>query len=274
MTGKLIKYEAKSSIKLMGIIWIALIAASAFLAIMLKATDRLWASDSYAMAREMMELIPVLLYTAVFIAMIVITVLIVILRFYRGMIGDEGYLMYTLPVKVWQLITAKGIVAGGVIVASGIAAAVSFLIMGFIFSPSDVADFFVSLFRVLGEEPEYILIGIEVIVILVASVLKSIYQIYAAIAVGQLAGKYRGICSLGAYIGISMALVAIAVGAVMIADATGFDYWLANIDMNIMENPLGAGQLALFTAFLLTMLQVAVFHVIAERILSLKLNLQ
>jgi len=276
MTGKLIKYEAKSSVKLMGMIWIALIAASAFVAIMLKVTDSVWDPGHYAPARELVELIPVLIYAAVFMAMIVVTVLLIILRFYRGMIGDEGYLMYTLPVKVWQLISSKGIVAAGIVLASGIAIAVSFLIMGLVFDPSDIADFFIALFRVLRDEPKYIIVGIEAIVIIIASIIKAVYQVYAAMAVGQLAGKYRGLVSLGAYIGISMVIVIIAVGVVMIADATGFDYWLANttLNMNLAAKPFGAGQIALFVMFLLTALQIAVFHVITERILSLKLNLQ
>ena len=274
MTGKLIKYESKSSIRLMGIIWIALIAASFILGITFKMFDRLVDMDSYSGAGELFVIIPSLLYVGIFVAMTVISVLMIILRFYRGMIGDEGYLMYTLPVKVWQLITSKGIVAGGIVLVSCIAAAISMLVLGLILEPSGVADFFVSLFRLMKDEPKYILIGIEVIIILVASILKSVYQIYAAMAVGQLSGKYRGLVSLGAYIGISMAIALIALAAVMIADATGLDYWLANFGVNMNLNPSTVTQFGILAAFLLTALQLAIFHVIAERILSLKLNLQ
>ena len=31
----------------------------------------------------------------------------VIQRFFRGLLGDEGYLMHTLPVSPWQLIGSK-----------------------------------------------------------------------------------------------------------------------------------------------------------------------
>ena len=69
------------------------------------------------------------MYISIFIALVAATVIIVILRFYKGLLGDEGYLMHTLPVKPWQLITSKGLVAAGVVLLSIIVAMVSLAIL-------------------------------------------------------------------------------------------------------------------------------------------------
>lgn len=41
------------------------------------------------------------------VALFVLTMIVIIQRFYKGLLCDEGYLMFTLPVKPWQLIATK-----------------------------------------------------------------------------------------------------------------------------------------------------------------------
>lgn len=50
-------------------------------------------------------------YFILLIAPTIILSIYTALRFYRNLFTDEGYLMHTLPVKKWELITAKGLVA-------------------------------------------------------------------------------------------------------------------------------------------------------------------
>ena len=47
------------------------------------------------------------LYVISLIAIVVVTIVMLIIRFYKNLISDEGYLMFTLPVKTHQLINAK-----------------------------------------------------------------------------------------------------------------------------------------------------------------------
>lgn len=281
MTGKLIKYEIKSSIRLIGIIWAALIAASILVGISSGAVQEILPEEGLELARNMFAIIPPILYGSIFMAMVVITVLIIVLRFYRGLLGEEGYLMHTLPVKVWQLITAKGAVAAGIVLISCILAVLSIMILvGFTGGFSDMFSGLGEFFKVLGEEPQTILLLLEVIIVMIASVLKSVYQIYAALAIGQLAGKFRLLVSLGAYVAISIALTIIVAVVVAIGDAIGFDTWLGELIANYtmsLERPdraFGLGHAAMAFAFVLTALQLAAFHIIAERILTKKLNLQ
>ncbi len=50
-------------------------------------------------------------YFILLIAPAIVLLIYTALRFYQNLFTDEGYLMHTLPVKKWELITAKGLVA-------------------------------------------------------------------------------------------------------------------------------------------------------------------
>ena len=276
MTGKLIKYERRSSIRLIGLIWIALLAVSVLLGIVMGIFDRLMqANGSIAVLGKLLSVIPPLLYAGIFIAMFVITVLLVLLRFYKGLLGDEGYLMHTLPVKPWQLITAKGVVAAGVVIVSSIVAVLSIMILVGFDDFSGMMRGIGNMLESLADEPKYILVVIEGVILMVLSALQSVYRIYAAMAIGQLADKYRALASLAAYIAINIALTVLFVAIILIGDATGFDYvlgrWLMGVDFT--EKTFTIIQMTMGAMFLVTVVQLAAFHVITERILSLKLNL-
>ncbi len=276
MTGKLIKYEIRSSIRLIGLIWIALLAVSVLLGIVMGIFDRLMqAHGAIAVLGKLLSVIPPLLYTGIFIAMFVITILLVLLRFYRGLLGDEGYLMHTLPVKPWQLITAKGVVAAGVVIVSSIVAVLSIMILVGFDDFSGMMRGIGNMLESLADEPKYILVVIEGVILMVLSALQSVYRIYAAMAIGQLADKYRALASLAAYIAINIALTVLFVAIILIGDATGLDYvlgrWLMGVDFT--EKTFTIIQMTMGAMFLVTVVQLAAFHVITERILSLKLNL-
>ena len=105
MTGKLIKYEIRSSIKMMAVIWAALIAVSVLFSLSINFLSDLVIDSGNGINTivGIVEIITGIMYFAVFVALVVATVVMIILRFYKGLLGDEGYLMHTLPVKPWQL---------------------------------------------------------------------------------------------------------------------------------------------------------------------------
>ncbi|HIU96107.1 MAG TPA: hypothetical protein IAD25_05265 [Candidatus Copromorpha excrementipullorum] len=277
MTGKLMKYEIKSSMKLMAVIWAALIAASLLFSLSLHvltdiAVERPGGGISFAIG--IFEFITGLMYFAVFVALIVATLVIVIMRFYKGLLGDEGYLMHTLPVKPWQLITSKGIIAALIVMISVLVAFLSILVLAGVSGLEMIPKVFGALGAIWEEEPRMVLVIVEAIILLVLSVLKSVYQIYAALAIGQLANKHRILLSLGAYIGISMIMSILFLLIVAASDSVGTISWLSVFIANNDSDPFAISQMAIGIMFVLTAVQLAAFHVVTERILSLKLNLQ
>ena len=277
MTGKLMKYEIKSSMKLMAVIWAALIAASLLFSLSLHvltdiAVERPGGGISFAIG--IFEFITGLMYFAVFVALIVATLVIVIMRFYKGLLGDEGYLMHTLPVKPWQLITSKGIIAALIVMISVLVAFLSILVLAGVSGLETIPEMFGALGAIWEEEPRMVLVIVEAIILLVLSVLKSVYQKYAALAIGQLSNKHRILLSLGAYIGISMIMSILFLLIVAASDSVGTISWLSVFIANNDSDPFAISQMAIGIMFVLTAVQLAAFHVVTERILSLKLNLQ
>ena len=188
MTGKLIKYEFRSVIRQIGVLW----AATPIMAIIFMLIDKFYMqSEAFETGKSAfastLQMISGFVYAGVFMALIVATVLIILQRFYKGLLRDEGYLMHTLPVKPWQLITAKGFTAFVVVIISGIIAVISiFILIGvsISISISDLGELLADIFGMYGEEPVYILYTIEAILLVALSILKTIYKTYASMSIG------------------------------------------------------------------------------------------
>lgn len=272
MTGKLIKYEIKSSCKLFGVIWIALLVAAFLVSMVSEMMTRITPVDFENNGiSTLLQIVPVFIYIAIFVALVVVTIVIIIMRFYKGLLTDEGYLMHTLPVKPWQLITAKGTVATGIVIISIIAATLSIFILNGLWNLGEIFDVLVEIAEFFCNDPKYLLVLIEGIFLIVASIMVSVYHVYAALTIGQLSNKYRLVISLAAYIGIETVISFIGTAVIMIASETGIDYWLVNMLDNMSE--FGAIQLTIIAVIAVTLIFLAIFHVISERLLSKKLNL-
>lgn len=279
MTGKLIKYEFRSSIKLMALIWAAIIVSSvlfslcgnSFQVVLIDGSD----PQAAGLFGEIVTFITGFTYFMSILAMIVITLVLIVIRFYKGLFGSEGYLMNTLPVKPWQLITSKGIVAAVLVIAGVAVSIISVMILAGLSGISDITEAFREISAVMKAEPMLILTAIELLIIVIAGLLKSIYQVYASLAIGQLVNKHRILLALGAYIGINIALSAIAMILMTIAGATGMsDWFITTLDINDADSMINVSQTLIAVIFGLTAIQLAAFHVVTERIMSLKLNLQ
>lgn len=115
MLSKLVKYDIKSLIRVFIPVWIV----APVIAVMLSATIHLLSVADGPLMNVFSEYIgPILLgilavlFVAVIVGMMIMTLILVICRFWNGLLKEEGYLAFTLPVEVWQLIVSKVIVAG------------------------------------------------------------------------------------------------------------------------------------------------------------------
>ena len=266
MTGKLMKYEFRSVFKQIGVIWAALPAV----AILTSFTGWIYARSALAQENDqllgaLLSRIPMFLYVGLFIA------LVVAMRFYKGLLKEEGYLMHTLPVKEWQLITSKGVTATVTVLISMVLAAVSIILLNLVGNLSGILYFLQATGETVQRYPESLLYCLEALLVVLAGIMTEVYKIYASLSIGQLMAKHRMIWSVAAYIGIgvvltllgSILLTAFGHPIVVISDRifTDFSY------RQIVQTVLG-------TAFVYFAVQIAIFHVVSERILSLKLNLE
>ena len=289
MIKKLCKYEFRSIGRTLIPIYIAVIAVSIITAISIGMNVNYaninYSSNSVQWAIEMnvpyklqqvFTFVMSLTYFAVMVALFVLTFVIILQRFYKGLLCDEGYLMFTLPVKPWQLITSKGITAFVISILSGIVSCISIFIMMIgvaedrwtllaqMFSFKNWSMFFIRLNEVI---PLWGLYALEIIVYIIVGSLASLYQVYASMAIGHLAKKNRILMSVVAYIVISMILSFI--GGI-------FGVFSAFTMQNLIYINAGEAFLhaLLIFSIIISIIECVVFFVITERILSKKLNLE
>ena len=136
MLGKLLKYDFRSMWKQFAINWPAALALALVNRFTLTLPERSSALGNIIAG------IAGLVYAAILIAMCVIAVIFVIQRFFKGLLGDEGYLMNTLPVKTWQLIVSKLLCASVATIVSVLVAILSILLL----APIDGMDY-IDIFR-------------------------------------------------------------------------------------------------------------------------------
>ena len=292
MLRKSCKYEFRSIFRTLIPIYIVVIAVSIITSISIAMNvdyaDVKYVDNSVQWAIEMnlpyklqhiFTFVMSLAYFAVMVALFVLTVVIILQRFYKGLLCDEGYLMFTLPVKPWQLITSKGITAFVMTILSGIVSCISIFIMMLGSLPYPL-KFLAELFslqnwiRIFGQLNETVpmwgVYVLEFIILVIISSLASLYQIYASMAIGHLAKKNRILMSVVAYVAISMILSFVG-GIFGVFSAFAIQSSQNYLSINAGEAFLHA---LLIFSVITSIIEFVVFFVITERILSKKLNLE
>ena len=204
MLGKLIKYEYKATARTFIPIYIALLLVAVI--------NRVFRIGNIEVAWGISTIVLV----GLFIGLGVLTIIMIIERFNKNLLGDEGYLMFTLPVKSEQLILSKLMISIIWTIISGVVASVTFLILlgevsllDEIFTNSDIIWIE---FKNILQGQKYInnpilfigLIGIAGIV----SYMSFIFKVYLSLAAAQLPvfNKNRVIVALIAFFSINVVL--------------------------------------------------------------------
>lgn len=239
MLGKLIKYDVKAMGKIIVPFWIVLLIAGWFLSIRLRFGD--------VTSSNTLDVIAILVCVMVVTAVFVMTVVIIIQRFWKGLLKEEGYLMFTLPVSARSLILSKMLSA--LLISLGTIAVLILMFLPLVFIQNVHVSWKVLLNALDINVWKSLGYGIA---LGLAELVSSIYHMYASMALGQLSNRNRFALSVAAYILITIVLGIISVP---IMDMVNEDM------MNVL---LLAG----------AVLEVIVFHVVTEYILSKKLNLE
>ena len=118
----------------------------------------------------------------------------------------------------------------------------------------------------------WVLLVIEGILLVAVGTLESVYEIYAAMAIGHLAKKHRVGWSFAAYIGIRVVLQTLAGICITLFTMTP----LADLAERFRVGFSDAAQMhmTLLGMLLLEILLTGVFFLVTERILSTRLNLE
>lgn len=279
MFGKLLKYDLRSMWKQFGLVWPAALLTAAVNRILLQA--RLPFEPNETLGTKASDLM-LLVFFGILVAMLVLTVVYIIQRFYKGLLGDEGYLMHTLPVKPWQLVGSKLTCAMLVMFISLIVAVASMLLL----MPFSLEEFrtlwteFAALFRKAPAEQvgSFTLLLLEFVLAALAAMVRAFLQVYLAMAVGHLFSKNRVAASVVAYVAINAAVT--TVSDLLLGTSTGIT--LTSVALQTSDAIHITGQqpyLAAFDDLLLISLIAevvlsALFFLATNYILKNKLNLE
>lgn len=199
MLFKLLKYDFRAMWKQFSLVW----GAALVLALVNRFTlFRNIGHDAFTNSSLL-----TLAFMGVVIAMIVLSISFVADRFSKGLLGSEGYLMHTLPVRSWQLVASKLICGAVTWMISGAVAFVS----PFLMAPMDWSilmefGFWRDIMRGLTQRPDTLLLLFEFCLMVVAVMLQFIASIYLALSIGHLLPRYRRLGSVAAFIGLYILL--------------------------------------------------------------------
>lgn len=269
MLSKLFKYELKATARF----FIPL-----YFTILIFAAINRFVLPMYSLAHNQSVIygfataISMIIYVTLMIGLVVMTLIVMVQRFYKNLLGDEGYLMFTLPVQSEKHIFSKLTISTLWIIVSGIVAMLSILII--MSQQVPLSEIFGGLAKGFGELAAEMggfsfLAVIEMIILGLLSIASTVLTIYAAIALGHLFNKYKLLISFGMYI-----VLKTASEVLMFIFALTF----GNIFSMRLETGMLSTSAAINTVLLLAILYFAIitvgYFVLTNYILKKKLNLE
>lgn len=195
MLKNLLKYEFRATARTYGTIYLALL----FVAGLLGFTFRV--ENDFTESRVFDVLFT--LYDLLAVALVVVTIITVIHRFTRNLLGREGYLMHTLPVTEAQLVGSKLISSAVWLLASAVVGVVSLVVMfcvGADFTQLDLSNLLDDWAALRTSfEGDLLAILLWTALLCYARMLCTMLCIYAACMVGHLFRAHNGVASVGAF---------------------------------------------------------------------------
>lgn len=268
MFGKLMKYELRYLIRIFAPMWAAVIALC--VTFRLTMGPQMKGENLYIEGNEAIipAVIGVVTVFAIMTMMIVATV-VLIQRFYKGMYGDEGYLMFTLPVTTGSLIHSKALSAMLMLLGTEAVTLLGVLVMvSFpqIWNEMDMnlPEMFQMLLDMNGltaGEAALLMFWLAVAGLLTAA--QEIYMIGLAISVGQLWKKHPVAGAI-----IAFYVISIVIGGIEAVFGFNGSYMLME---NLMYSDVAIGMLLYMTVRAVILLLVSFFG--TKLIMEKKLNI-
>ena len=201
MLGKLMKHEFRATARLMLPLFGVVLLLGLFTRI---------SAYSLTNAEMPLQTIAALITAAFVIALIVVAVFSVVLmvsRFYKNLMTDEGYLMFTLPVSIHQILWSKLIVAAVWFIATFLVDALAVMIVAYEGGMlRDLLDIAAQFFAEI--DTYYALNGaafaLELLVLVLLSLLVSCLNFYAPIAIGNSFANHKILLSVVFYFALSI----------------------------------------------------------------------
>lgn len=263
MLGKLLKHEFRATGRIMGPMYLVLLA----LALGANLSIRLLDSSG----SRLLNILGGIVITAFGFgigAACVMTVVLMVNRFRTNLMSEEGYIMFTLPVSVHELVWSKIIVSTVWFFATSLAITLSGIIVSF--RVNYVLKFFSWLQEIFREITAYYAINgaaflLEGLVLLFLACAALCLLFYAAMAVGHSFANHKTLLSVAFFFAFQFAS---QIGGALVAFALdGFDPFQNLTPVAAVHTFMGLG---IFSV----LIYGAVFYFITTFMLKKRLNLE
>ena len=196
MLGKLLKQDFRATARII----LPLYAAVPVLGLFTNLINRLCENQTGFLIRAIGTLVS-FVFSLSLIAAVVTTIVLMILRFYRNLMTDEGYLMFTLPVSTTELIFSKLIVSVVWFLGTFAVDALGLLLSGMIGGYEDIVRFrfaftFGTPYSMPITQAQAGWLTAAVVVLVILCGLALCLMTYAAMAIGQSFKKNKGLMSV------------------------------------------------------------------------------
>ena len=209
MLGKLLKHEFRAT----GRVMLPVLGVLVILALLFNLSVRFIGRTESVLVNVLSGL-SIFAFVAGIIAAEIICLVLMINRFYKNLLGAEGYLTHTLPVNVHELVWSKMIVAFVWFFATNLLIVLIGLASAFIQGGQEFLQFLAeipgwdeirAMLKEVGLAPRHLVgLGLEWLLVILVGSVASCLHFYAAMAVGHAAAEHKGLFSVLAFIGISI----------------------------------------------------------------------
>lgn len=262
MLGKLLKHEFRATGRIMGPLYLVLLLLSfgANLSVRMFET-----SES-----EWLHILGGLILAAFGVAIggvCVMSVVLMVNRFRSNLLSDEGYVMFSLPVSVHELVWSKIIVSTSWFMATALSVVLSGLIVAF--RVKYVSDSIAFLRELIQKITSYYAINgvaflLEAIVLVFIGCASLCLLFYAAMAVGHSFANHKMLLSVAFFFLFQLATQMI--GSVIALALDGFHFDWNPAPMEAIHAGMGAG-------IVCALIYGAVFYFVTAFMLKKRLNL-
>ncbi|NLA86496.1 MAG: hypothetical protein GX847_04275 [Clostridiales bacterium] len=266
MLGKLLKHEFRATGRIMGPMYLVLLALS----VGANLSVRIFDSSESTLLDILGGLIMVAFGISI-VAILVMSFVLMINRFRTNLMSDEGYMMFTLPVSVHELVWSKIIVSTVWFVATFLAVCISGLIVAFRIS---YINGFVELIKILIEKitAYYALNGaavtLEIVLLILVSCAGFCLLFYASMAVGHSFSTRKKLMSVIFF--FAFQFIVQTVGSIFLVGIRSLDFDWINWNLTTV----GAVHAALWLSIAGALIYAAVLYAITTTMLKKRLNLE
>lgn len=271
MLRKLMKYEFRATGRMMLplflLVLITSVGANLSTQILLKIENRV------------LNILGMLLLTAFILALVgvcIVAFILMIERFYKNLLQDEGYVMMTLPISTHQHVWSKLLVSMVWFVATALVLVVAVMIS--IYEVGFGTQIVQSIGEVLkaiclsNQAIHIITAGVELLGLMLVSCAGVCLQFYAAMAIGHSFANHKMIVSILVYFGSQFVIQLFGSGLLWVIHETGIRHIFTQMLPEI--SGIITGQFMLITCTVVAVIFVAMFYFLTIYFLKRHLNLE